>query len=156
MVHERSPETHSARTPVPAPSAAESVGDGTGRWAEVWRYVYWMVLDRGLATVITRWVAEAGEPGADEASARLGSLSTARRIALGMAPTEVRPAGRGDDDAARLAALPRGQREVLVLRHLLGLGDAEIAVVMGCRRHGLPTPPRAREMFGEDATPHAC
>lgn len=151
MVHLQShPTRHGSH-----PTLREPGGEPSGRWADVWRYVYWIVLDRGLASVVTRWVAEAAEPASDATAARLGNLGTARRLALGMAPAEVRQSGGADDDAARLAVLPRGQREVLVLRHLLGLGDAEIAVVMGCRRHGLPSPPRAREMFSDDAAPRA-
>jgi hypothetical protein len=151
MVHLHSHDTRHVDPQPPREPGAEPAG----RWAEVWRYVYWILLDRGLATVVTRWVAEAAEPSSDATAARLGSLGTARRLALGMAPAEVRHAGHFADDAALLAALPRGQREVLVLRNLLGLGDAEIAVVMGCRRHGLPAPPRASEMFGNDAAPRA-
>ena len=48
-------------------------------------------------------------------------------------PAAPAPPARDDDLWERLAALPRQQRAVLVLRYYEGLPDAEIADVLGCR-----------------------
>lgn len=144
MVHERSPVR-----PDGGPHATGDAAPPSGLWADAWRYAYWIVLDRGLASLIARWVAEAAEDGPDPAVVRIAWLSTTRRIAIGMARDGVQPRGPLDD-AARIAALPRGQREVLVLRNLLGLRDTEIAAVLGCRCSGLPIAPRARGLFATD------
>lgn len=140
MIHERSPVRTATHHEAAMPA---------GLWADVWRYAYWIVLDRGLASLIAQWVAHATEGNGDPTLVRVACLSTTRRIALGMGREGASPRAPFDD-GARIAALPRGQREVLVLRNLIGLRDAEIAVVMGCQRHNLPHPPRPQHLFGAD------
>lgn len=132
--------------PIPA------VATPPGPWADVWRYVYWLVLDHETATSITRRMADAAENGTDPARDYLSRLAAARRLALAMCPGDSARRSGFDDDTARIAGLPRGQRELLVLRNLLGLVDAEIAEIMECSRQSLPAAQRACDVFASDTS----
>jgi len=125
-----------------------------GRWASLVRFGYGLTGDQGLAEDLAQtalakayasWsrVRRAGDPDAYVRKIMLNanhSRFRKRRVAeslAGLAPDRgtPAPAATGDDHATLMAALrglPRGQREVVLLRYWMDMTDAEVATALGC------------------------